>query len=103
MKPEQRRYTRRRIAALTKVSSDLQCVKCGCDVVACLEINHINGQGNLDRIIHGSGDHFFRAITSGRRHTNDLNIMCRPCNSIDYMQRKTGRKLPIHVIWGDRN
>lgn len=74
-----------------------KCVRCGCDDWRLLEVNHKNGGGRKELGIHS---HAFQwAVVMGRRKTDDLEILCRPCNAIHYLERKFG-PLPMRVLWG---
>ena len=44
------------------------------------------------------GSSFIRAIVLGDRKIDDLNILCRPCNSLHYLELKHG-KLPYKITW----
>jgi hypothetical protein len=70
------------------------CVRCGCDRPELLEINHKNGGGRKDLV----GKWFHRAIARLERETNDLELLCRPCNAIHYLEMKYG-PLPLRVMW----
>lgn len=58
-----------------------KCVKCGCTDIKALEINHIDGGGSKDKYAHGRRKQYYLDILSGRRKSDDLNIMCKVCNS----------------------
>ncbi len=98
-----------KLHVLQKISglTNPHCAKCGCDDPRCLEINHKNGGGckeyrqvppNASYKRH-SAIRFYRAILSGERDISDLEVLCRVCNNLDYLQRKYG-KLPYEIIWG---
>lgn len=71
------------------------CADCGCDEIAFLEINHINGGG--------SKEHKKRkccladSILSGKRSTDGLNVLCRVCNAIDFLKRKKPDSFGYHI------
>lgn len=98
---EMREYKQKqRLSALQKVSG-LQkplCANCGCDYLPFLEINHINGGGGKEKRGFGRGDGLFRYIITGRRKVDDLNVLCKVCNSLHYLELKHGY-VPMEVIW----
>lgn len=91
-----------RIKTLLKISSELKCKRCGCDEIRCLEVNHKNGGGSIEVKRLKSTGRFHHDILKGKRHTKDLEILCRPCNAIDHLERKIGHVLPMRVIWKRR-
>ena len=74
------------------------CVGCGCDDIRLLEINHINGGGYKERVRKGA-KLLYCNIISGERKIDDLDIRCKPCNSIHYLELKCGEKLPFNITW----
>lgn len=75
------------------------CVRCGCDDPRLLEINHINGGGNTELKESGKGSmSMYYAIAKGTRSTDDLELLCRPCNALHYLETKFG-PLPMHMVW----
>ncbi len=63
------------LAAILKIGD--KCAECGITDMRVLQINHLNGGGGKDQRYYGSGSlGLHRAIVSGRRNTNDLNILC---------------------------
>jgi predicted nucleic-acid-binding Zn-ribbon protein len=58
-----------------------KCVKCGCTDLDALEINHIDGGGSKDKYAKGRRKQYYLDILSGRRKSDDLNIMCKVCNA----------------------
>jgi len=72
-----------------------KCVNCGCTVLEALEINHKNGGGRKEYLGKGASDRsrdMLFAILNGKRSTDDLEIRCKVCNSLHYVE--TIRKLP---------
>ena len=96
-------YHINKIKALTKIAGGkIQCIACGCDDLNILEINHKNGGGTKEHWGQYLGDpgKFYRDIIKGVRTVEDLNIKCRVCNTLDYLERKYG-KLPYKkIVWG---
>jgi hypothetical protein len=60
-----------------------------------LEINHKNGGGAREV---KQGNRFNCDIISGRRSIDDLEILCKPCNAVHYLELKYG-PLPFCVKW----
>ena len=71
------------------------CVRCGCDDIRLLEINHINGGGSKEKK-GGKGADFCFKIKQGKRKTDDLNVLCRVCNAWHALELKYG-KLPFKI------
>ncbi len=84
----------RRLKGLTLIDPSLKCVRCGCNDVRFLEINHKNGDGAGEH-----QDHIDREVASGRRKTDDLELLCRPCNHIHYLETKFGETIPLKVAF----
>lgn len=105
-KPENRRPREQKYRELLrkrvffKITGDIypHCVKCGCDDPRILEINHKNGGGNKEMQHGKKSNAFYVAIANGSRRTDDLELLCKPCNSIHYLEMKYG-PLPIKVVW----
>jgi hypothetical protein len=90
LKESARDYGRRlRISAIQKIAGTDHptCRNCGCDDIRVLEINHINGGGTQETKHLGAGVNFYRLIVNGKRSVNDLNILCKICNALDFIQR----------------
>jgi hypothetical protein len=98
-------HARQRERALGVIAngSKIECINCHCADLRLLEINHKNGGGR-----HEFGDsndrnkralwRFYRDIISGKRSTDDLEITCRVCNALHYLQSKYG-PLPFTIVW----
>jgi len=95
---EQRVLLRKRVLFKIGGSVPARCVRCGCDDYRLLEINHKNGGGTSERDYVGKIQAFYWNIIKGRRPTDDLEILCRPCNSIHWLELKYG-PLPMRVVW----
>jgi len=80
-----RAYNNRKLKAINKIGY-ARCVRCGCDELDFLEFNHIGGNGCQDWRAN-KGIPMMDRILSGRK-TGDLEILCRVCNAIDYLERK---------------
>ena len=89
-----REYRRR--AVLLVGRGVLSCVRCACDRHELLEINHINGGGGKE--LKGAGHRFYRDIALLKRPTDDLELLCRPCNAVHALELKHG-PLPFRVVW----
>ena len=84
---------------LDKISNgNIFCVNCGCDRFEFLEVNHINGGGAKEYKHGGNNKKFYASILSGERPTEDLNILCKPCNNLHYLELKFGKQ-PYKIIW----
>lgn len=85
------RYQRTKLRALRKISGleIPECNRCGCDELRFLEINHKNGGGTRERKQSPTSG-LCQEVASGKRETSDLNVLCRVCNAVDYLERKYG-------------
>lgn len=93
------RDTYRKAALLAIGGGSIMCAGCGCDSYDYLEINHKNGGGAAE--FRKSGHAFYRLIATGRRQTEDLEILCKVCNARHALELKYGR-LPFKIIWGEK-
>lgn len=75
-----------RVKAMLVISPEIRCVSCGCDVVGIIEINHKNGGGRAE-FLKGN-DKFYRAIATGVRTIDDLELRCKVCNILHYVEMK---------------
>lgn len=78
--------------AFRKISDEIKCVNCGCDIPEILEINHINGGGKAEiRLKYGNiYRKFLDGIILGTRETKDLNLLCKICNALHYVNEVLG-------------
>ncbi len=93
------RYTallRKRVFFRISGSINPVCTRCGCDDSRLIEINHKAGGGKKKE--GGNFKKLYVEIASGRRDTEDLELLCRPCNAIHYLESKYG-PLPMNVAW----
>jgi len=79
----------RRTRVLSRIDPLLRCARCGCDDWRLLEINHLNGGGcqEFKTHPHGPGP-LYKAILDGKRSVVDLNLLCGPCNRLEYFERR---------------
>lgn len=74
------------------------CVRCGCDDIRLLEINHKNGGGTKETNKGRNASQFWNDIRSGKRKTNDLELLCKICNAEHALELKFG-KLPFTITY----
>ncbi len=97
-----KRTKRRRLKVLNIVSNNNPiCIRCGCNDLRLLEINHKNGGGSQEMRRGIGSSKFWNNINNGKRETNDLEILCRVCNAWHYLELKYGR-LPYKVIFKNK-
>lgn len=93
----QRIKRRRRVLEIVG-RGHIQCKRCGCNDIRVLEINHVNADGRSET--SGRSAIFVNKILNGSRSVDDLEILCKPCNSIHYIEHKypdlEGRLI---VVW----
>jgi hypothetical protein len=99
-----RTRARRRLRMLTLIAGGPpRCARCGCDDLRFLEANHKNGGGGDERYIKAPGGarlprgyDMQNAILNGTRRVDDLEVLCRPCNAIHWLELKHG-PVPLAV------
>jgi len=96
-------YEKIRLEVLAKVNPALKCARCGCDDTRFLEVNHIKGGGNKERLSYKNGKHdvshnMILLIHNDKRGLEDLNLLCRPCNSLDHLERVYGHT-GFRIVW----
>jgi 5-methylcytosine-specific restriction endonuclease McrA/DNA-directed RNA polymerase subunit RPC12/RpoP len=104
--PEKRRenerkrmaFRRKRIFFIIGQKIPPVCARCGCDDSRLLEINHKNGGGGKETLNGKSSKKFYDDIAKGRRKTDDLELLCKPCNSVHALELKYGQ-LSFEVKW----
>jgi hypothetical protein len=92
-----------------EICGGVKCVYCGCSDIRLLEVNHKNGGGNQERYgtrkrkrEMGQGYSFYLDIIMGRRKTDDLEVVCKPNNSVHYLELiYPDVKGHFKVIWTD--
>ena len=83
-----------------KMLGGAKCVRCGCIDERILEINHKEGHGNAERRSLGGTGYFFAAIIRGKRKIDDLEVLCKVCNIVHYLEYKYGI-FNYEVIWDE--
>ena len=96
-------YQKIRLEVLARVDPAMKCAICGCDDTRFLEVNHIKGGGVKEREGYKDGGHklshnMILLIFNGKRNLEDLNLLCRACNSIDHLERVYG-DTGLRVVW----
>jgi len=100
-------YQEIRLEVLARIDPAMKCDMCGCDDTRFLEINHIKGGGRKEQQRfkgdnHGSSQNIISLIHKGKRDVDDLNLLCRICNSIDHLERvygHTGLKVVVQRMF----
>ncbi len=96
-------YAKIRLETLAKVDPALKCAMCGCDDTRFLEVNHIRGGGSKERGAYqnekrNESHNMILFIHNGKRGLEDLNLLCRACNSLDHLERVYGHT-GLRVVW----
>ena len=93
-------YEEIRLEVLAMIDPARKCARCGCDNTKFLEINHIKGGGNQEHKKRGKNvtRNMILLIHLKKRGIEDLNILCKICNALDYLERKYGHTR-LRVIW----
>ena len=78
----------------------MKCAVCGCEDTRFLEVNHVKGGGGGEHKTRGKNvtDNLILLIHTGKRGIEDLNLLCKPCNGIDHLEREFG-KTGLRVVW----
>jgi len=64
-----------------------KCARCGVDDIRFLEVNHVNGEGGgRERVAVATTIH--RAILARRVDITKLNVLCKVCNALEFLERK---------------
>lgn len=79
-------YNSRRTRAMEMIGG-AKCIRCGCDKLEFLEFNHKNGGGCREYRKERKNSMVDRLL-SGKRNVDDLNVLCRVCNALDFLERK---------------
>jgi len=96
-------YQKIRLETLAKVDPALKCTMCGCDDRRFLEVNHIKGGGSKEHSKNSKeGNNMILLIHKGKRGLEDLNLLCRACNSLDHLERVHGHT-GLRVVWDKNN
>jgi hypothetical protein len=86
-----------KLRVLLKVGNgEIRCLNCGCDRIEFLEVNHKNGGGAKE--VKHNNKKFYSLILSGERDIEDLEILCKPCNNLHYLELKYGPQ-PYKIYW----
>lgn len=94
-------YKKVRISVLNIISNgNPRCVRCGCDDINLLEINHKNGGGQKE-FDKENTQNFYRKIYKRVRKIDDLELLCKVCNAWHALELKYG-KLPYKVIYNKK-
>ena len=79
------------------------CNRCGCNELDYLEFNHKNGGGAKEfreraRQLRYSG--MTDQLLTGKRKFDDLEVLCRVCNALEFLERKNDKhKGRFTIIW----
>lgn len=79
------------------------CNRCRCDELDYLEFNHKNGGGAKEfrerakiRKYSGMTDQ----LLTGKRRLDDLEVLCRVCNALEFLERKNSKHIGRYkIIW----
>ena len=93
-----RAYNNRKVKAFEKLGGAV-CVRCGCDEIDFLEFNHKNGGGCKEYRESKNRPMMDRILTS-KRGVDDLEVVCRVCNALDFLERKnTESAKRFKIVW----
>jgi len=68
-----------------------KCANCGNTDPRVLQVNHVDGGGNIEYKAYRSFRGLYRVILNGERPINDLNLLCGNCNVLYEYERKERR------------
>ena len=95
-KEKMQAYARQRLFEIKTQAMNIlggKCVDCGITDVRVLQVNHKAGGGQKEQLFGGD---MYRAIISGERKTDDLDIRCANHNII-YEYERGKRRLPAEA------
>ena len=93
-----RAYLNRKLKAL-KAVGEPKCRNCGCDEIDFLEFNHMRGDGCKEWRAN-KGNSMMDRILTFKRKTDDLEILCRVCNALDFLERKNKKSAKnFKITW----
>jgi hypothetical protein len=96
-------HNKLRLRAMKMVSKELVCACCKCNECELLEINHKNCGGRKElKEVYGNNSCFYLSIANNKRSVEDLELLCKLCNSLHYSEHEHGR-LPYEIKWKGRN
>lgn len=95
-------YQRQKLQALGIVSKSETpiCANCGCNFIEILELNHKNGGGTKENLRSYA---MYRAVITGRRTLEDLEVLCKVCNTKDHVKRAFGIDFNIECLGRPRD
>ncbi len=92
-----RQYNARKLRAL-RLIGDAKCKRCGCDELDYLEFNHKDGNGCQEWRKNTMS--LVDRILSKKRDINDLEILCRVCNALEFLERKNNNhRGRFTIVW----
>jgi hypothetical protein len=94
-----RQKTRLKALQMIAKSEIPTCASCGCDFLPILEVNHKDGQGSKEYREIGGAIGLYRAIVTGKRGTDDLEVLCEICNKFHYIKMRYGGDMPFQIQW----
>ena len=75
------------------------CSNCGCNDIRALELNHKYGGGTAERKkFKLQGYLFHRAIISGARKVDDLEVLCKVCNAVHCLEQKFKLRFEVKFL-----
>ena len=91
-----RAYRNRKTKAF-RVIGEPKCVRCGCDELDFLEFNHKNG-GGCKEYRNSKNQPMMDRILTNKRDIKGLEIVCRVCNALDFLERKNNLSAKRFII-----
>ena len=85
-----KQYITRKKRAMDKVGGAI-CKRCGCDELDFLEFNHKNG-GGCKEYKKTKYAPMTDKILTHKRNIDDLEILCRVCNALEFLERKNNKQ-----------
>ena len=80
-------HEKSRLEVSKKIDPAMKCANCGCDDPRFLEINHLKGGGKKEQKKQAATQNLVSLIQQGKRGIDDLNLLCRPCNALDHLEK----------------
>ena len=90
-------YLNRKVRAMEMVGG-AKCKRCGCTELSFLEFNHKDGGGCKEW--KNTSASIADRILSGKRSLEGLEVLCRVCNALDFLERKNNElSKKYKIIW----
>jgi len=92
-------YLKHKIEVLSHYSPELKCMRCGCNDIRCLTIDHMNGNGNDHRRINGNTLIWLKK----NNYPRGFQVLCMNCNWKKEIVKNYKKKISKYLIKHELN